>query len=96
MTTKFDTVIIMGEGFEINISEVTHLSPGPTQCLSHIVDGQFFTQKQQLMKRLGTLSLQTGLPVYHCLLQVITWCNFPVGVCLYGQLFHWATHTFKV
>ena len=28
ITTKFDTVVIMGKGFEINMLEVTHSSPG--------------------------------------------------------------------
>ncbi len=32
ITIKFDTVINMGEGFEINLFEgVTHFSPGPPQ-----------------------------------------------------------------
>ena len=46
ITTEFDTVVIMGEEFEINMFEVSHLTPkSTTSPLPPSAAGHFVTQK---------------------------------------------------
>ncbi len=55
ITTKFDTLVIMGEEFKINMfEEVRHLPLGPPHALSPISRRSVCHTKIAVMKRLDT------------------------------------------